>query len=77
MGAHSDRDNLCSGCAVKARCENRANKKQIQLLVTENELFDAFSDGCIEIWELADRFNVSEDFMRKVVHYYEFGNLEG
>lgn len=62
---------------VKARAENRADKEQIRMLVAENELFEAFSDGHTEIWELAERFNVSEDFMRKAVHYYEFGNLGG
>lgn len=60
---------------IKARAENRADKEQIRSLVSENELFEAVSDGYTEIWELAERFSVSEDFMRKVVHYYEYGYI--
>ena len=61
---------------VKARAENRADKRQIRLLIAENELLDAISDGYTEIWELAERFNVSEDLMRKALHLYEYGYLE-
>lgn len=60
---------------VRARCENRADKEQIRILIGEDELFEAIQDGRTELWELADYFNVSEDFMRKAINYYECGDL--
>ena len=39
------------------------------------ELDDAVASGCTEIWELADYFQVSEDFIRKAVCWYTHGNL--
>ena len=34
-----------------------------------------FSDGHTEMWDLADYFHVTEDFMRKAVCWYTYGNL--
>ena len=36
---------------------------------------DAIADGCTELWELAERFGVTEDFIRKAVCCYVHGNL--
>lgn len=58
-----------------ARAENRANKEQIRILISEDELLAAISDGYTEPWELAEVFDLSESFIRKALHYYEFGNL--
>ena len=55
--------------------ENRADKWAILQLVTENELDDAIADGCCEIWDLAERFGVTEPFMKKAVCYYVHGNV--
>ena len=38
-------------------------------------LDDAIADGCCEIWELADRFGVTEDFIRKALCLYVHGNV--
>lgn len=55
--------------------ENRADKWAILQLVTEDELDDAVADGCCEIWDLAARFGVTEQFMKKAVCYYVHGNV--
>ena len=57
------------------RHENRADKWAIKKLIPVDELDSAVADGCTEIWELADRFGVTEDFMRKAVCFYVHGNL--
>lgn len=55
--------------------ENRANKWAIQNLIPVEELDDAVASGYTEIWDLADRFGVTEDFIRKTVCYYVHGNV--
>ena len=59
----------------RRRHENRADKWAVQRLVPVGELDDAVAQGCTEIWALAERFGVSETFMRKAVCYYVHGNL--
>lgn len=44
-------------------------------LASEQELDEAISDGHTEMWDLADYFHVTEDFMRKAVCWYTYGNL--
>ena len=55
--------------------ENKANKWAIQQLIPVEDLDDAVAEGCHEIWELADRFGVTEEFIRKALCYYVHGNL--
>lgn len=59
----------------RQRHENRADKWAIETLIPVEELDDAVAKGCTEIWELAEYFQVSEDFMRKAVCLYTHGNL--
>lgn len=60
---------------LRQRHENRADKWAIAKLVTEDELDEAVADGCCEIWNLAERFGVTEQFMQKAVCYYVHGNV--
>lgn len=59
----------------RQRHENRADKWAISELVTVDELDEAVADGCCEIWELAERFGITEQFMKKAVCYYVHGNV--
>lgn len=61
---------------IVARHEKRADKWAIHRLVPLQELKDAVKEGYTEIWELAERFNVTEDFMRKAIWLYKYGNLD-
>ena len=60
---------------VRQRHENRADKWAIRRLVPEDDLDAAMADGCNTIPALADRFGVTEPFMRKAVCWYAHGNL--
>lgn len=60
---------------VRQKHEHRADKWAIQKVIPEAELDQAVADGCATIWELANRFNVTEDFMKKAVCLYTYGNL--
>ena len=59
----------------RRRHENRADKWAIHQLIPVDALDDAIADGCTELWELAERFGVTEDFIRKAVCCYVHGNL--
>ena len=59
----------------RQRHENRANKWAIRALIPVEELDDAIAEGCTEIWELAERFQVTEAFVRKAVCLYVHGNV--
>ena len=60
---------------VRQQHENRADKWAIRRLVPEDDLDAAMADGCDTIPALADRFGVTEAFMRKAVCWYAHGNL--
>ena len=60
---------------VRQRHENRADKWAICRLVPAEELDAAIADGCDTIPALADRFGVTEPFMKKAVCWYAHGNL--
>lgn len=60
---------------VRQRHENRADKWAVRQLIPVVDLDEAVADGCCEIWELAERFGVTEQFMKKAVCYYVHGNV--
>ena len=59
----------------RQRHENRADKWAVLNLIPVDDLDEAVAEGCTEVWELAERFQVTEDFIRKAVCYYVHGNL--
>ena len=67
--------NQYSDYDCRQRHENKADKWAIKHLIPVDDLDDAITDGCTEIWELAERFGVTEQFMQKAVCYYVHGNL--
>ncbi len=58
-----------------AKHEHKADKWAVQCAFTAEELNEAVENGCIELWQLAEHFNVTEEFMRKAVCWYTHGNL--
>ena len=59
----------------RQRHENRADKWAVKKLIPVEELDDAIAEGCTEVWERAERFGVTEEFIRKAVCYHVHGNL--
>lgn len=64
-------DPLC----IRHRCENKADKWAIKKLVPEDELKKAVTRGYTEPWQLAEYFDVTNDFMVKAMWYYQHGNM--
>jgi hypothetical protein len=67
--------NIHSPVDIRQRHENKADKWAILRMIPVEALDDAVAAGCTELWELAERFGVTETFMRKAVCYYVHGNL--
>lgn len=55
--------------------ENTADKWAVTQLITAEALDEAVAEGYTEIWELAEHFDVTEEFMRKAVCYHVHGNV--
>ena len=57
-------------CTQRGRSECRAERAAYRRLVPFDELIAALESGVTEPWELAERFDVTEDFVRKALGYY-------
>ena len=55
--------------------ETRADKWAIRCLVPAEALDQAVANGCTELWQLAEHFGVTEEFMKKAVSYHTYGNV--
>ena len=67
--------NIHAAVDCRQRHENRADKWAVHHLISVEELDEAVAKGCTEIWELAELFGVTEQFMRKAVCLYVHGNV--
>ena len=68
--------NIHSSFDIRQKHENRADKWAIYHTISVDELDEAVAEGYTEIWDLAEHFNVTEDFMRKAICWYTYGNLD-
>ena len=59
-----------SPLSSRGQMEYRATLWQIKKLIPKNEFNEALKSGIIELWELAEHFEVSEDLMKKAIKYY-------
>ena len=67
--------NRYSDYDCRQRHENKADKWAVCAVVTEDELDEAIAGGCETIWDLAERFGVTEALMKKAVCWYTYGNM--
>ncbi len=67
--------NRYSPCDIRKAHENRADKYAVAALISEEELDEAVAAGITEPWALAEHFGVDEDFLKKAVCLYTYGNL--
>ena len=66
---------LCTAVDSRQRHEYRADKWAVRRLITEDDLDQAVADGCVELWQLAERFEVTEQFMKMAICFYTYGNV--
>lgn len=56
---------------LRSRKEFKANKWAVNTLIPYDELIDAFENGILERWELAEYFGVTEDMIDMAFKLYE------
>lgn len=61
--------NRYSPFSSKSQCEYRADKWAIEKLLPKDELEEAAKKG-MQIWELAEHFEVTEEFIKKAMWIY-------
>ena len=65
-----------SACDVRERHEYRADKWAVHALLPRQELERAVKEGCTEVRELAERFGLTEDFIRRAAYVYRCEEAE-
>ena len=55
--------------------EVKAWKWAVQRVIPVEELDEAVAEGYTTVYDLADHFGVTEDFMKKAVCFYTHGNI--
>lgn len=60
---------------LRSRKEYRANKWAFLRLAPPGEVKMAIKAGCKEIWELAEWFDVTDEFMKRILDYYSNQHL--
>ena len=56
---------------TRGMCELRANKKATYRLIPLDELIEACLSPWNDVWDLAERFEVTEDFMHYALELYQ------
>lgn len=64
-----------SGLATRRHQEIKADKWAINKTIPRAELYAAYKRGYTQPWEVADYFDVPEDFARKAMIYYRDNSL--
>ena len=54
-----------------AQNEHKANRYAYEKFLPFAEIKKAVRNGLTEYWQLAEYFNINEEFIRKAVHYYK------
>lgn len=56
---------------IRAKAERRADKWAFSKLVPYGRIMEAVKHGITETWELAEHFDVSNEFMQRALEYYK------
>lgn len=58
-------------CFTRGQCEHKADKWAVHKLIPVRSLYAAFRKGYVEVWQLAEYFDVTEDFILKTIEIYK------
>lgn len=62
---------MYSPLQIRGKYEYKANKWAVKKLIPLSALRLAIQQGITEMWDLAEHFNVTDDFMAKAIKVYE------
>lgn len=60
---------------LRAKMEYQADAWMVLHMVTPADLYAAFSDGCTELWQLAERFDLPERIVARALEIYRAKGL--
>lgn len=60
---------------VRKKHENKADKWAIEKIIPREKFYQAIDAGYKDAWALAEHFDVTLEFMKKAMCWYEHGNL--
>lgn len=63
--------NVYSPLDIRGKHERRADEWAIKNLIPEATLNQAVKNGYVEPWDLAEIFNVTEEFIKKAICFYK------
>lgn len=66
--------NIYSDYDVREKHEYKADKWAVHEYIKFEEYQQAIQEGYTEVWQLAERFNVTEDFIRRADYIYRCEN---
>lgn len=55
---------------LRSRMEYRADKWAIKKLLPKSEMEEALKNGYVEVWQLAEYFEVTEEYVKKALWIY-------
>lgn len=55
---------------IRDKHELAADKWAVKKLIPKDELNKAMKNGCTEVWQLAEYFDVTEDFIRRAIYIH-------
>ena len=67
--------NAYSPADLRQKHEHKADKWAIRQLIPQEKLTQAVDAGITEIWDLAELFDVTIQFMQKAICFYKHGYL--
>lgn len=67
--------NVYSTLDIREKQEEKADRWAVSRLVPAEEFVKALNTGMVEVWELAEYFEVTEDFIRKAAEIYKIKNI--
>ncbi len=67
--------NINSPFDNRRKCENRADRAAILRYIDKDELLALLKRGTTQLWELAEHFGFTEEFIKKAICLYTHGNL--
>ena len=56
---------------IRERHEYRADKWAVHKILPLNDVLNAIHSGCTEIWQLAEYFDMPDDFIARAIQIYQ------
>lgn len=63
--------NIHSPYDIREKHEYKADKWAVHEILPPDDMISAMQSGCAEVWQLAEHFDMPEDFIRRAIQIYQ------